>query len=393
MRTALLIALLLAGCAHPPQEPAPPGPARHRDTLTLQLTEVPETLELPGTLVPIQQAALATRLSGRITFLRVEEGDHVQKGQLLARIDVEDVQASTVQAQAALTAAQANTRQADAATATAAAAVGQAEADHRAAQSRLPEARAQLELARIEHARTESLYRQDAVAKQQLDHAETNLKVAGARLEQLQANLAQAQQRIQQARAQQQEAAAAVTAQRAREQQAAAAIEQTRTNLAYGEIRAPFDGTVIKKHAYEGELSTPGMPLLELEDTRSFWLEVPVPETALRALKTGQVLKVNGTTEARVQHVVPSADPASRTFIAKLKVDNDGTLISGLYATATIPRGTRRALLIPKSAVVRKGQLEQVELDTGMRLVTTGAAFGDQVEVLTGLKPGDKLLR
>jgi membrane fusion protein, multidrug efflux system len=98
---------------------------------------------------------------------------------------------------------------------------------------------------------------------------------------------------------------------------------------------------------------------------------------------------------AHVEEIVPSIDPGSRTFIVKLGVGGP-SVRSGLFGRARFRTGVRQALVIPFSAVREQGQMRSVfVVDNGVarsRLVTLGARFNAQIEVLSGLQAGERIV-
>jgi RND family efflux transporter MFP subunit len=185
--------------------------------------------------------------------------------------------------------------------------------------------------------------------------------------------------------------------------QANSGLTQTQTTLGYARIRAPFAGVITEKKADAGTLASPGMPIFTIEDTRSYRLEATIDESDMRIARVGQVVPVTidalGTTElsGKIVQIVPAADPTSRNFLVKVELPSDSRLRSGLFGRARFPRGERTSVLIPRSAVVEHGQLQGVYvMDTnqiaGMRYITLGKSAGDQVEVLSGLQAGEKLI-
>jgi RND family efflux transporter MFP subunit len=190
---------------------------------------------------------------------------------------------------------------------------------------------------------------------------------------------------------------------RAGQAQANAGLMQARTSLGYTRIHAPFAGVVTEKKADAGTLALPGMPMFTIEDTRSYRLEVAVDESDLRLVYVGQVSPVtidalgNVSVSGKVVQIVPAADPASRSFLVKVELPADARLRSGLFGRARFSRGERSALLIPRTSLVERGQLQGVYvLDAnqiaGLRYVTIGKSAGEQIEVLSGLQGGEKLV-
>jgi multidrug efflux pump subunit AcrA (membrane-fusion protein) len=99
----------------------------------------------------------------------------------------------------------------------------------------------------------------------------------------------------------------------------------------------------------------------------------------------------------KVEEIVPAADPASHTFTVKIALAPSKQLHAGMYGTADIPMGTHQAILAPGTAIVARGSLAcAYVLDSSgvaqLRYVTTGAAQGSLVEVLSGISAGEKLV-
>ena len=145
------------------------------------------------------------------------------------------------------------------------------------------------------------------------------------------------------------------------------------------------------------------MPIFTIEDVRRYRLDVTVNESDLRYVRTGQQVLVaiealdNEALKSRVVQIIPAADPASRTFQVKIELPADTRLRSGLFGRAQFSRGQRQALLIPRSAVVERGQLQGVfVLDqdkvANLRYITVGKPSGSAIEVLAGLQDGERLV-
>ncbi|GMU54672.1 MAG: hypothetical protein AMXMBFR33_38180 [Candidatus Xenobia bacterium] len=376
-------------------------PARERwqgATARVEERTLPRQLELSGTLTPVRQATLSTRLSGRLLELTVEEGDRVNAGQVVARVDTSDLESRTAQARAGEVVAQAGTVQARASVRTAQSGLEQAQAQLKALQSQRGEVNARLELARTEHQRQSFLAAEGAIAQQVADRAKADFEVARSQQEQLEAGLKRAQAGVEAARAQLEEARTGISSSQAMVEQARAGTEAVASNLSYGLVQAPFPGVVSRKLLRQGELATPGAPILEIQDPYHLQLEVSVPEEALEAVRPGQTLELTlGTRKLRgkVRQIVPAADPASRSFTVKVAVENPkAELIPGMYGKLGLTVGKRQAVLVPSQAVSRRGQLEEVQVIDPegypeLRLIKTGQAQGELVEVLSGLNAGE----
>ncbi|MFO0047820.1 MAG: HlyD family secretion protein, partial [Pseudanabaena sp.] len=202
------------------------------DTLTIRSQSVANTLELSGSIRPVEQATLSTRVMGRITQLSLETGDRFRKGDILTRIDVMDITAQTGQAQLGVAQAQAE--------------VFRSQASLNQLESQKLEAQSALRLAQVTQSRMSRLQAEGAVSQSVLDDANTALEQARARVAQSEAGIRQSQAAIDQTQA-------AVS-------RAELSVISSDVSESYGTIFAPFDGVVVQKMAYEGEMAAPGTP-------------------------------------------------------------------------------------------------------------------------------------
>lgn len=338
----------LAGCSNERRtQAAAPETVSGVSVIVAQKTTVPDWLEALGTVRAVQTSQVASQIMGNIVEIRAHEGDRVGTGQILAAIDDSQPRAAVEQATAAVTAA---------------------ENEFCAADSSFALAEATLK-------RYQQLSEKKSVSPQEFDEIKARYQSTEARRDMARAGLAQAN----------------------------AALTQARTSLGYTRIRAPFAGVVTEKKADAGTLASPGMPIFTIEDTRSYRLEAAVDESDIRLVRVGQIVPVRldalGNTElsGKVVQIVPAADPASRSFLVKVGLPSDAQLRSGLFGRARFSRGERSALLIPRAAIVERGQLQGVYAIgvngiASLRYVTFGKTTGQQVEVLSGLQDGEKLV-
>jgi RND family efflux transporter MFP subunit len=187
----------------------------------------------------------------------------------------------------------------------------------------------------------------------------------------------------------------------ARQRVAQAAVTEAEAMLGYARVTAPFEGVITRKYADVGDLASPGRPLLEMDDPTRLRLEADVPESLLEKLQPGGKLPVRIATRdqdlsATVAEIAPSSDPNSRTFLVKLDLPSEPGLRVGQFGRVFVPLGEASALRVPASAVVQRGQLELVfVLADGraqLRLVKTGKRVGNEVELASGLQPGEKVV-
>jgi RND family efflux transporter MFP subunit len=180
-----------------------------------------------------------------------------------------------------------------------------------------------------------------------------------------------------------------------------AAATEAETLLGYTKVTAPFDGVITRKHADVGDLASPGKPLLEMEDARDLRLEADVPEAVIGHLTLGdkpgvRVSGVTGELAGVISEIAPSADSNSRTFLVKLDLPPTPGLRAGQFGRAAMPVGETSALRVPASAIVQRGQLELVFVVVNghaqLRIVKTGKRLGDEVEVVSGMDAGEKVV-
>lgn len=223
-----------------------------------------------------------------------------------------------------------------------------------------------------------------------------------AQLLQAQAQLIQAKRNLaREERLQKQEASTLETVKSMRDQAriAEAAYEEVKAMLEYATITAPFSGTVTRKIASVGDLASPGVILLELENEKALQVVAQVPEGLILKVRKGDILPVSVpaagvTVNGVVAEVAPAADPFSRTAPVKIDIAAAGAdLRPGQFARVTLTGSGGKSLAISDKAVLSFGQMERVFLVEGniarLRLVRTGARYDGQVEILTGLEPGD----
>ncbi len=349
--------------AGPAQEPAAvaTGP-----TTRVESRRYPTIVEQAGTVRTRTEAQISSRLMAQVQEVLVREGDMIRragpdgKATILAKLDDRDIQAKLQQAQAQVVSLQR--------------ALGTALAQQQSAQSLLQQAAADL-------ARTEKLVEAKAATGQQLDHARTQRDTA-------QAQVLAAQGLVEQTRAQQ--------------VGAEAAVREAQIMLSFTFIEAPFDGRVSSKRINPGDMVAPGQVLFTVESPSEPQLHAMVSETVALHLKVGQTLPVEIDALQRqfggvVRDIVPQADPLTRTILVKVDLPQDAGLVSGLFGRLQVPIGDYSAVVVPKTAIRRNGQLYLVQVleKPGLpvrRFVQIGPEHDSLVEVLSGVREGDEIV-
>ena len=348
--TGIMVVCTLAGCSgkHGDSEKKADMPAPVIKGVTLETvttTSLPETMEMVGTVRARTSAVVSARIPGTITVLKVREGDRVRKGQLLIQLDAQENQAN--------------------------AAVAVSSVDE--AQRGLEEARSRKKMADTTFARYQNLFKEQAISRQEFDIKQTERDLASQGVARAEARLKQSQGGS----------------------RAASAIS------GYTRILAPISGIITSKQADLGATVFPAQPLMTIEDEGSYQLELSVPESIALAVKPGTAVQVTldamkTTFGSRIAEIVPAADSASRTFIAKIALEQKG-LKSGMFGRGVISLGTKvNSLLVPRKAIVEQGALTSVWIVdknalARMRLVKTGKTVGDNVEILSGLSDGERI--
>ena len=237
------------------------------------------------------------------------------------------------------------------------------EAKHSQAAAGIAEAEAVRRDALIQAGRIRALYADSAATRAQLDAVETGLVRADAG--------------VRAARASSAELAAVST---------------------YSLIRAPFGGIVTKRFVDPGAFATPGSPLLTIQDGYQLRIVASATPDVAAGLRRGQ--RIDAVVETRevigvIEGIVPSASGNLYTINAIVSNAN-GSFLPGSTATLRIPSGSRRALLVPRAAVIRDGDLTGVTIRSSdrdeLRWIRVGRVSGDMVEVDSGLRPGDVVI-
>jgi RND family efflux transporter MFP subunit len=180
------------------------------------------------------------------------------------------------------------------------------------------------------------------------------------------------------------------------------ALEEAETAVSYSEIRSPIAGRVVDRFAEPGDTAAPGQKLLSLYNPFSLRVEAWVREELALSLQPGDLLDVEIPSAqhsliARIEEIVPAADPGSRSFLVRTILPQTPGLLPGMYARLHVIAGSRSRLLIPVDRVSQVGQLDVVwvarEGITERRFVRLGQTTADgMVEVVSGLQRDELLL-
>jgi RND family efflux transporter MFP subunit len=329
------------------------------------------SLTLSGAFRPFQQVDVHAKVAGYIQHIYVDVGDEVKESQVLATLEVPELTAQVLGAEATIKRSQDSIQRARSDVQRAESAYA---ADH-FAYTRLKQA---------------SVARPGLIAEQELDDALAKDQVAAAQVDSAKAALAEAQSEL-------------AVSQANRKQ--LAAMES------YTQITAPFSGVITKRYADTGALiqagtssSTQAMPVVQLAEWSKLRLVLPVPESVVPQVRLGSVVDVrvdalNRTFQGKVARFADALDQQTRTMDTEIDVENhDGSLVDGMYAETTLVlHQENNALTIPIQAMEREGSEADVLLvdRRGViqkRQIKLGAEGNNQVEVLSGLSEGDEVV-
>jgi RND family efflux transporter MFP subunit len=317
-------------------------------------------LNASGYVVAQRKAAVASKITGRLVSLSVEEGSRVRSGEVIARLENED-------SLAALSRAQANVA---------------------LARSNLAQAKAEMEDAQLSHQRNEQLVARGYIAQATVDASEARYK----------------------------RALASVAAQEAAIRAGEAAVEEAKVMVEYANIRAPFDAVVLTKNADMGDIVTPlgaaanaKAAVVTIADMNSLQVEVDVSESNISQVRAGQPceIRLDAFPDLRfkgvVHMIVPTADRTKASVLVKVafrelnpRILPEMSAKVAFLSRDILPEEEKPLKAVPASAVITRGERSLVFLLEGDRVmerpVRTGRRLDTMVEIHQGLDSGDRVV-
>jgi RND family efflux transporter MFP subunit len=317
-------------------------------------------LNASGYVVPQRKSAVASKVTGRLVWLGVEEGSRVKKDQLIARLESDDVTAAKKQAAANVEAARFN----------------------------IDQANAELRDAKLNYERNKELIARKVIAQASYDSALARYEKAVAAVQSADAGL----------------------------KASIAALEAANVAIEYTLLRVPFDAVILTKNADIGDIVTPigaaanaKAAVVTIADMNSLEVEADVSESSLNQIKVGQPCEVqlDALPQARfrgsVHMIVPTADRSKATVMARVRfVDKDPRILPEMSAkVAFLSRPVTAEDQKPRTAVSQAALVNEKEkkilfLARDNRAIETpvilGGKMGDMVEVLDGVKAGDQIV-
>jgi len=341
-----------------------------------------------GYVVPQTRSDIASKATGRLEILYVEEGSKVEKDQIIAQLENKDVKAVMERAEAGVAAARA--------------AVNEANARRNEAHARVAEAHAELRDAELSRKRAEDLIGKKFITPEVHDTAIARYDKAVAGLASAEAGVVAADASIKAAEAQ-------VGAAEASYREAQVAVD-------YTYIRAPFAGVILTKQADIGDVVAPFATsaqskgaVVSMADMSTLQVEADINESNLTLIKAGQPCEIQLDAlpgvrlRGEVHMIVPTVDRTKATVMAKIRfIDKDERILPDMSAQVAF---LSRALVaedqvprtaLPATAIVtrdRQSFVFRVEGNSVRRIaVVTGERLGDMIVVREGLQSGDKVV-
>jgi HlyD family secretion protein len=328
-------------------------------TVVAGIKNITEWYEAVGTVRPKIETRIEARISAQVVDVPVRSGDRIEKDQVLLVLDNRQMASRLSQSQQALKTAISHKEQAQQSLNVAQAAFNEAEADYE---------------------RIRNYYESQAATKQELERAQSRFLQAEAGLNQAREAIEGANSGI---------------------RQAEEMVKEAEIFLSYTIIKAPADGEVLERLVEPGDMALPGKSLILLKTSGALQLEVFVREGLIRNVEPGSSLSAVITSSdqpitARVEEIIPYADPRTRTFLVKAIIPDIEGIYPGMYGKLLIPSGTTEVILIPPGAIRRIGQLEMVKIKKDdlweNRYIKTGKIHEEFVEVLSGLSGNETLM-
>ena len=316
----------------------------------VRIGDVEEKLSYVGSLMPNASVRVAPKIAGRVEKLFVRVGDLVKEGQLVARLENDELAEDLKEAEASLNVYKATLKGKEA------------------------------ELSNLERKleRSKTLFEKDLIAREAVDTLETQVISGGAQVELTKAQMAQMRSRL----------------------------DNARIRLNYTEVISPFAGYVGKRFVDRGALVNPNTPLVSIVDISSVRVDISVVEKDYRKISSGQLADVTADAypgrrfQGKVARVAPVLNLETRTGGVEIELPNPaGDLKPGMFARAEIVVQRRSGvLLIPEGAQVRTpkgyGVFKVLNKGSKVRLVSvkTGISHKGWVEIKGSLQPGDRVV-
>ena len=380
----LAVMLLLASCSKPKQaaeeEAATPVQVAKATSGTMH-----HVVSAEAVLYPVNQATIVPKISAPVQRFLVQRGDHVKRGELLAVLEDADLQATTVESHQLYQQAQAsyeNTR-----AVTIPDDLTKSKSDAAAAQESLVAAQ-KLYDNRVE------LFKEGALAHKLVDDAKVALVQAQAQAETAQKHLNSLEKAGE---------AAQLASSEAQANAAKAHYESSAAQSSYGEVRSPISGVVADRGVNVGDVPSSGAALFSIVDISHIVARANVPVNEASSLRTGQTATIQGPAgdiDGKVTVVSPTVDTNTTTVQVWVEAANPGEALKlGTTVHVSIEAGDiPNAVIVPASALLPSDEggdqvmVAMPDNTAQARKVEVGVRNGDNVQILSGVKPGENVI-
>jgi RND family efflux transporter MFP subunit len=369
----LLAAMLAAGCGSRTKANSDDAAnAPHVAVVKVTRTSLSSTLEIASEFQPFQEVNVYAKVSGYIKKLDIDWGTHVHQGQVMATLEVPELQQQVEVDEAA---------------------VRRGQEDVTRAQENVNGAESTYNVAHLTYTRLANVQKTqpELVAQEEVDEAQGKDSETSAGVSAARASLSAAREALAEAKA---------------------SLEKDKALYSYTQITAPYDGVVTEMDAYTGALLPAGTssnkgdePLCHLSQNDQLRLVIPVPERAVPSIAIGENVAVHVTTidktfQGKIARIADQIDMTTRTMHTEITVRNPKyTLIPGMYATVELPLQTAQATLtLPVQAVQVSGETRGAVLVVGAnnriesRAVAVGIQSASKVQIVSGLNENDRVI-
>jgi len=346
--------------------------------------ELPRFFEATGSLAGDQQTDVAPQTSGKVVAVGVDIGSYVKRGQMLVRLDDDELKLRVAQASAQVEQAKAAVRQAEEKIGLRS---GQKFDPNRVAD--VAAAKVTLDLAEKNLQRAEKLIESGDVSRSFYDDARARRDQLK---EQYEVALAQARQNY-----------AGVDVARTNVANAQAQLALAQKSLQYAVIPAPIDGYVTERVADVGEYVSPQQKVVTIVRTNPLRIRIDIPEQSIQEVKVGQSVSIltsawpDRNFAGRVARIAPNVSATSRTLTVEAEIENgNNALKPGQFATVRIlQERAEPAVLIPARSVISEAGVNRVYVikngHAEQRLVQTGQTDGDLIEIRNGIAADEQV--
>jgi multidrug efflux pump subunit AcrA (membrane-fusion protein) len=392
-----------ARAAAPPAAPAVTVRPIVVNVAAAQSRSVQRTVETSGSVLAADEVQAKSEQPGTLARLRVDLGDRVDAGAVLADYDRREFQLAVDQAEADLAAVQQALARAQATAVASEAALRRTRDSRPVLEAEVARTQSQFEFMRSEMERTQQLHKRELIAARDVDNARNQLNIAAAQAAGARTLAAQYPDQVRSADAQYTSDLAAVRAAEAQIKQREAALGLVQKRLGDTTVRAPLAGHVAKRHVSAGEYVKENTALFTIVVANPLKYVGTVPERQAPELKIGQSVRLSVEAfgervfTGTVTRIAPIVDVTTRTLTVEARVPNgDGALRPGFFAKGgVLIRQDSAAVFVPSEAVTSIAGITKVFVVADgkavEKLVRPGARQGTWVEIPEGLKAGESV--